>query len=215
MAVKTKVDGNSHKAESGARILRMHPSTEPPIMKAKMRPGMQEWLDSLLIDAVNDKDMETARWSLDNGANRNAMDHNGNTAVMRAVQNNGVEITGLMISRKADVNIKNRYGDSPLSEASMRDNTGIAKMLLDNGADVDTRDIKGWTPLMDAAIMNHANVALMLILSDANVHAVNNERQTAWDCAMRFRNTDFASFLEKHGARPDIRDESIRVVSIR
>ena len=203
MAVKTRINGNSH-AEPDASILRIrvHPLFESHMKKAKPSPEKQKWLDSVLFDAVDHRDISTVRWALDNGAQVNALDDLRNTALIKAVRNNDVEITGLLISRNADVNMKNRYGDAALNEASMRDNTGIAKMLLDNRADVDTRDIKDWTPLMDAAIMGHANMARFLIFNGADKDAVNDNGQTSWDCAIEFRNIEFAKLLEEHGAKP-------------
>ena len=85
-------------------------------------------------------DQETARLLLHSGANPNARNDAGVTALMWAVDD--PEITRLLLAHKADPNLRSADGSSPLLVAAGRSGAAdIVKMLLDAGATLDGQPI--------------------------------------------------------------------------
>ena len=88
-----------------------------------------------LMYAALDGDPASVRLMLDKGANVNAHNQAGATALMWAVDN--LEKTRLLIERGADVNARSDDRRTPLMIAAGRaDNIAVVKLLLDKGAKV-------------------------------------------------------------------------------
>jgi ankyrin repeat protein len=76
-----------------------------------------------------------ARLLLERGANVNAKDDEGNTALMFAAANNNVEMLRLLIDAGADLNVKeNRYHSSALDRALGAEHRQAVELLLAAGA---------------------------------------------------------------------------------
>ena len=72
---------------------------------------------------------------LKEGVDINAVDENGETALMIAVRAGAdVEIVRLLIENKADLNVENERGETALFLASKKGHDEIAQLLRDNGA---------------------------------------------------------------------------------
>jgi ankyrin repeat protein len=89
-----------------------------------------------LMYAALYRDMHTARLLLDAGADLNARNDAGATALMWAVDD--LEMTRLLLERKADPNVRSADGRSALMLAAGRSGASdVVKRLLDAGAMVD------------------------------------------------------------------------------
>ena len=85
------------------------------------------------------KDAAMAKLLLDRGANVNAADGDGVTALMRAVRNNRADIAAVLIGAGADVDRKNTiYGTTALMEAIDSERGEIVELLRKAGAKDDT-----------------------------------------------------------------------------
>jgi ankyrin repeat protein len=103
-------------------------------------------------------DAETVRTLLTRGANPNARNDAGGTALMYGVED--AEKTGLLLSAGADVNARSGEGRTALLIAVGRQNsTAVVKRLLDAGADASARLMDGRgalalaVPARDAALL--------------------------------------------------------------
>ena len=127
------------------------------------------------------------------GANINATDDDGNTALDFAEISNFQDIWNdiiitlkqCAIEQKNDdiyshlyngVEIKN---NTFLMWVSAKGYTNDVKSLLDNGADVSARNNFGWTPLICGCYYGHTEVVRLLLDNGADVNARNNDGQTA------------------------------------
>ena len=91
--------------------------------------------DLHLIDCIKfEKLNKNIKLLLDNGANPNAKDLNGITALKWAVIIDKVEIVNLFLAEGADVNYKDEKGETALHKAISLDKKEIAEALLKNGA---------------------------------------------------------------------------------
>lgn len=90
--------------------------------------------------------LESAKVLLEEGADVNAMEEDGMTALYIASSEPHIEIVKLLLSYQAEVDLTGE-GTTPLEIASIWGHYKVVKTLLEHGADVNYRDSEGRTPL--------------------------------------------------------------------
>jgi ankyrin repeat protein len=100
-----------------------------------------------LIVASMKGDVEKVISLLDSGADINAKDQRGWTALLWAVSRGQIDVMKLILDKGADVNVKGEHGWTPLMEAANRGNSDVTKLLLKKGADVNLKHEYGYTAL--------------------------------------------------------------------
>ncbi|MCR5221101.1 MAG: ankyrin repeat domain-containing protein [bacterium] len=155
---------------------------------------------------------DEVRRALKHGANINAKDANGDTALMLAVANSNLATVRALLAAGTDVNVQNRDGATPLIAALLKNpNSEIIKMLLVAGADVNVKDQSGATPLMMAAQKSNPQVVRVLLAAGANVLAQNKNGVTALMLAAAFNaNPEVVEALLKAGANIHTKDNEGR-----
>ena len=127
-----------------------------------------------LIDAARNGDVEAVRSLLSEGADVNAAQGDGMTALHWAAELGHTAVADLLLSVGADVGAKTRIGSyTPLHLASRSGNGPIASALLDAGANPQaTTTNSGVTPLhLAAAALGAAEVVTELLMYGAKVDA--------------------------------------------
>jgi tetratricopeptide (TPR) repeat protein len=110
--------------------------------------------------AANEKLLKSAREdktgfitaALDHGADVNARDENGRTALMIAAINGHLDVVRLLIGRGADINAKDNSSAAALAysvNAWGASNPEVVLFLIDSGADINARDKNGDTALKE------------------------------------------------------------------
>jgi ankyrin repeat protein len=102
---------------------------------------------------------------IENGADVNAQDDDGDTPLSNALYQRHMEIIKELIKNGADVNIKVDNGRTPLHIASDwlgLQNPEIIEILISKGADINARDNDGKTPLSLAKKGGRTEVAEIL-----------------------------------------------------
>jgi ankyrin repeat protein len=102
---------------------------------------------------------------LDAGADTNAVDREGETALMKASGHGGKETVKVLIEHHADVNRKDVKGRTALMHAAAGYDSDAIPLLLENGADPNVRDNEGKSALDLADKSN--NLGAFTILSVA------------------------------------------------
>src|SRR6202142_2458299 len=87
-----------------------------------------------LADAAEQRDKTSVSALLKTGADVNAAQVDGTTALHWATYNDDAETVALLVHAAANVNAVNRYGVPPLAQACINGNAAIVKLLLDAGA---------------------------------------------------------------------------------
>lgn len=93
-------------------------------------------------DATNAGDLNGVCTLLDAGADINALDEHGQTALMNAAKSGDVELTQLLIQRSAELNHTAKYRLTALMLAVINNRAEIVRLLVEAGAD---RTIAGST----------------------------------------------------------------------
>ncbi len=154
-----------------------------------------------LADAAEAGDMATVRSLLDSGADVNAAQRNGSTALHWAIYRDDAETVDLLIDRGADVTVKTREGISPLFMASLYGNAVIIESLLDAGADANEAGPNTETQVMLAARNGNPDAIRTLIDAGADPNIAETVRgTTALMWAIEQRHSEAVAVLIAGGA---------------
>ena len=133
-----------------------------------------------LSDAAERKDRARIGDLLKQGADVNAPQVDGMTALHWATYNDDLQTTELLLQAGANVKVVNRYGVTPLTLACTNGNGAIVELLLKGGADPNAPLPGGETPLMTAARTGALPAVKALLSHGASVDARDDRRaQTA------------------------------------
>jgi uncharacterized protein len=142
------------------------------------------------------------------GANVNAPQADGTTALDWATYRLDVPLVKALLKHGANPNLMNSLGSSPLDEAVEAANVKLVKMLFRARADANLANADGQTPLMLAAHIGTMQIVKLLVRHGANVNAREQSHgQTAlmWAAAQGY--PDVTEYLVRHGAEVNIRDD--------
>src|SRR5690606_36221286 len=126
---------------------------------------------SPLIDSIRGGELDQAQLLLERGADANAAEANGTTALHWAVNRGDRELVAALIKAGADVNARNASGASAMSEAALLGDTQLLSLLLEAGADVESPNADGMTALMVVSRSNNVDAAKLLLAHGAEVNA--------------------------------------------
>jgi ankyrin repeat protein len=120
-----------------------------------------------LVTAIRNADAQAVSKLLDDGADVNARDAEGNTPLILASFYAGLECVELLIEKGADVNMANKAGATALVRAAT--NYEKTRLLVAAGAKVRVRTALGNTPLLLAARRaGNSRTVQMLLERDAD-----------------------------------------------
>ena len=141
--------------------------------------------EAALADAVEHGDGVLVRELILGGADVNARQADGMTALHWAVYLDEPDTASLLVSSGAEVNAVNRYGVTPLSLAATNGNANLITLLLDAGANAQASLRGGETVLMTAARTGNLEAveALLLKGADSNKRESNNQTALMWAAA--------------------------------
>lgn len=118
---------------------------------------------SPLVFATYSNQGEITRLLLEKGAEVDARDANGNTALMGIAFKGFTDLAQLLIDEyKAEVNLRNNSGATALSFAAMFGQADMVRLLLEKGADANLTDQNGHTPAKYAAMKGFTDLAALL-----------------------------------------------------
>ncbi len=135
--------------------------------------------ETSLVDAAESGQADTVRALIEAGADVNATQVDGTTALHWAVYNDDEETARLLVKAGADVNALNQYGMPALSLACTNRNAELATTLLDAGADANFTLPGGETILMTAARTGNVEIVEALLAKGADPNATERASQTA------------------------------------
>jgi len=119
-----------------------------------------------IIEATELGNGEYVKNLIEQGADINAVDKNGQTALMRAASAGNDQMVAILITNGADIGLQDSKGNTALHYAAANDHASTTKMLINNGAIINVTNRKGQTPL-ELAIKNGSVYAIRVIDSGA------------------------------------------------
>jgi ankyrin repeat protein len=162
-----------------------------------------------LIDAVKRQDGVAVNALLDRGADVNAAEGDGTTALHWAAQLDDLRTVELLLEAGAAPAAANRFAVTPVELAANNGNGEIVARLLAAGADPNARSREGQTPLMSAALNGRVGAVEALLARGAEVDAVESYRgQTALMLAAGEGNVEAVGALIAAGATVTARSKS-------
>jgi uncharacterized protein len=155
-----------------------------------------------LLDAAREGDRETVRVLVKSGADVNAAQGDGMTALHWAATEGNVELAQLLLYAGANTQATTRLGGyTPLLLASKAGHVDVIDALLAGGADPNAATTTGTTALMLAAASGKVDGVQHLLDRGARVDAKEFVRdETALDFAAAFERADVISTLVASGA---------------
>ena len=143
---------------------------------------------------------------LNEGADVNAFDNEGNTALLKTADK--CESLQLLIQASANVNVTNDVNSSPLMVAVWEGNDKCVELLIEAGADVNYCDTEGSTPLMQAAQYGYVECLKCLIQAKTDVNEAREDGLTALLAATKNGRVRCMDVLIGAGADVNIVDSS-------
>jgi len=160
-----------------------------------------------LIRSAKNGDLEQVEDFIKHGANVNAKNIFGLTALIQATRNNHFSIVEYLIEQhKANVNARTNDGETALIAAAYNGHLPIVQYLVERGAHVNAKDNTYWTPLMCAAHNGHLSVVQYLIKHGADVNTANNFGETTLIGAAFIGHLTVIRYLIEHGAHVNAKD---------
>jgi len=154
-----------------------------------------------VADAAMRQDATAVRSLLESGADVDAPQADGATALHWAAYYGDANLARALLAAGANPSAANRNGSTPLWLATDRGDTAMIEMLLDSGADAEEALPLGRRPLMLAARSGSADAVRLLLERGADPNAKESERgTTALMQAADQGHADVISVLIEHGA---------------
>jgi ankyrin repeat protein len=115
------------------------------------------------------------------GADVNAQNESGKTALMMAAFGGKLDIVKLLRSNEARYELKDSAGLSAIHYAVDSNNPEVVEYMLYDGADVNAKDnVNGWTPLLRGASLNCSkDVAKVLLRFKADANVLDKDNKSA------------------------------------
>lgn len=150
--------------------------------------------------------LDGVKYLLENGANINAIDSVGDTALICAVSMGHFKVVKYLVENGADIEKRDNKKKTALRLALDRGQLKIAECLIKKGADINTKDNSGDTALIWASKarntkMRNTDVVEYLIKNKADVNEKNDNGLTALMYASYNLHLEIVKLLIENGAK--------------
>lgn len=161
----------------------------------------REPLSTILHLAVRHVYTEIVVVLLATGATVDAIQYDGRTPLMLAVETSGCEeLVGWLLDYGANINLGNIDGMTPLHYASRKNNSAVVRLLLVRGAKVDSLNSCGKTPLVIAVEEGCVEVVETLLQNGADIDRKDNRGMTILHVACDMARDTAVALLLRAGA---------------
>ncbi|SUW07943.1 ankyrin repeat-containing protein [Brachyspira pilosicoli] len=161
-----------------------------------------------ILDINANKKTESVKILLDNNANINLQETNGNTPLHLAIINarksqEYSKIIDMLLAKNANVNITNNNNETALNIAVKNNDYNNSIKLINKGSDVNHID-KYYSPLHMSIKNNNIELAKALIDNGANISLRDkNKNYSPLNIAIEVGNFDICKLLVRNGAAVD------------
>jgi ankyrin repeat protein len=177
-------------------------STTPDKARTDLKKVDVAYDNNTFVDKAGEGDVEAVKLFLASGIDPNAMDKNGDPALIAASRSGKQEIIELLLLNGADIECRDgKYGGTPLLWAALNGHTGALDLLLLKGAETTAREKhNGMTALHAAAFKGHAAIVAELLNNGVNIEIRDKDRRTPLLWAARGGSVETVTLLLDRGA---------------
>jgi hypothetical protein len=161
-----------------------------------------------LLSAASSGDTAAAARLLGEGADVDAKNNQGDTALLLAAKSGKIDTARLLIEKGANIEAKNNVGETALIAACTSGHAEIAQLLVEKGAATDARDDGGATPLMYAGLGGNTAIIDLLLLKGANINAQDDKGETPLMYAASAGSLDAVKLMLHKNANPATKDHN-------
>jgi ankyrin repeat protein len=170
--------------------------------------------DTPLINSVFFGNLENVQYLLENGANVQLKNYDGNNSILVwpiLDKDDDEAILKLLLQYGANINEKDSANETPLHIAILFGRNKHVSMLVDNGVDVNVKGVNGMTPVayvMESKVSENSISMLQKLIdggADLNIKDIENQ-ESPLDDAVYYGKPEFVRILLENGADPNIRD---------
>lgn len=155
----------------------------------------------LLVQSARLGNLRQVATAIDRGAEVDATDAQGTTALMFAAQRGFTEIVDLLLARGADVNLHRRqFGTTALMFAAAANQVAVVRQLLEQQVDLNATNEDGSTALMGATLAGATEIVELLIAAGADVLAIDRDEDNALNIAIARNHSQIVGKLIAAGA---------------
>lgn len=167
----------------------------------QLNDDLQERMDMKLLTAVYEGNLEDAMETLALGANSNARDYLGMTALMYALYADNDEIIAFLMEEGARLNAVDYEGNSVLMHALMAGREEFIYRYIQDFSLINNANAEGHTAMILAARTFDVEMVELLYSHDASIHASAKDGTTPLMHATAFGNFYIVDFLAYLGAQ--------------
>jgi ankyrin repeat protein len=181
-----------------------------PLVELLINKGASELNDSLFF-AIQQQQVQVARFLLDHGANPNCHYPPGRSIspLHLAARQGNVEAARLLLEHGADANGLEQNNSTPLEYAVGQTSKEMVEFLFAHGAKIPMKRPDYWSVFHEWALgAGDTNIANMLLLHKAEVVAKGSDGQTPLHFAARQGQLQAVEWLLQHGADVNARDNN-------
>lgn len=200
------VNPNARKFGSSAITVasrRGHKSVVRLLLDRRVSPSsLDRWpSDSIpLHQAIRNGNVDTAALLLDFGADIDARDESGRTALFETLNIPDIRGAALLLKNGIDISCCDLKGDNVLHEAARKGAVEHASRFVDRGIDVNIPNKEGLTSLHLASRYGHLEIAMLLLRKGAAVDYCDSMGWTPLMYAVSGGNTQSIPMLPDSGA---------------
>jgi ankyrin repeat protein len=189
--------------------------------------------DASMVSAARQNNLALVPKLIQSGANKNATDKQGNTALMVAAQLGFASMVDALLQMQVDQNIRNREGKTALMIAVQKNNPEViqklsqrgalhnnltnaaskndlqsVQTLIQSGADLNVTNMFGSTALIIAIQRGFIPIVDALLAAQADPNIQNDDGKTALMIAAEKADVSLIDKLIAGGARSDLKDKN-------
>lgn len=162
-----------------------------------------------LMEAAEAGAEDAVHWLIAHGADVNAADAKGDTALHLACRDSNLAVVQALLDAGADVNARTEEEGTPLLIASYFSSAAVVEALITAGADVHAADQDGFTPLLGACWEGRTETVRVLMDHGVDPRATAGDEGDIWDALHLERRTKTLKFLLPHlDVNPEGRERS-------
>jgi ankyrin repeat protein len=195
MLLQKGADVNARNNEGWTALMQAARGHAAAIIQETIKRGKED-----VAQSFESIPFEMASLLIKSGANVNARDTRGITALMQAVSEGHNKTVKLLIESGADVNAQEALGLTPLMFA-MPGKTETMQLLINGGADVNRTTTSGRTALISAARSGDINAVKLLLDKRADIRVKDSWGRNAATYAGMGGQGDILLLLQSAGAR--------------